>query len=103
VGVTRRCLEIGFKEVTGFSPKAFMQRSLLNQLHRELLHADPVCNSVTNIAQKCGFAELGRTAGRYRELFGELPSKTLASNVQRYGVRYQDLLDGTDKLNHSDQ
>jgi AraC family ethanolamine operon transcriptional activator len=103
VGVTRRCLEIGFKEVAGVSPQTFMQRSLLNKLHRELLHADPAYHNVTNIALNFGFAELGRTAGRYRELFGELPSKTLASNAQRRVVRYLDLLDGTDRLNHPDQ
>ena len=47
--------------------------------------------------------ELGRTAGRYRELFGELPSTTLASSAQRRGARYLDLLGGTDRLNHPGQ
>ena len=92
MGVTRRCLELGFKEAIGVSPKQFSQRIRLNALRRELIQSEARSSSVTQAAENWGFTELGRTAGHYKEMFGELPSETLMSRAPRQQVRYLDLL-----------
>jgi AraC-like DNA-binding protein len=49
----------------------------MNHLHRELRGAHSPEATVTGLAHRWGFDELGRMAGDYRQLFGELPSETL--------------------------
>jgi AraC family ethanolamine operon transcriptional activator len=49
----------------------------MNVVRRALSLADPTAKTVTEIANDHGFAELGRFAGAYRNLFGEAPSMTL--------------------------
>ena len=44
--------------------------------------AERAC-TVALIANEWGISELGRMAGRYRELFGELPSDTLGRQQLR--------------------
>jgi len=53
---------------------------LLRRLHlvrRTLRQADPVATTVTDIATRYGFWQLGRFAVEYHLLFGEPPSATL--------------------------
>ena len=91
-GVSRRTLEIAFKEATGFPPKAFIQSARLNAFYRELKHASPNTSTVTLAAQNWGFTELGRTAGIYNEMFGEYPSDTLKRGSGVSGPCFSDLL-----------
>ena len=77
-GVSQRVLELGFQETLGISPRRFLQWSRLNLLHGDLTTARSGDSTVTEHAVARGFAELGRTAVQYRELFGESPSETLA-------------------------
>ena len=77
LGVSRRSLEVGFAQSMAISPKLFARYVRLNSLHRKLLHASPRKLSVTEAETRLNFSEFGRTAGYYRELFGELPSETL--------------------------
>ena len=76
--VSPRTLSYAFKAVTGASPHAFFLRERLNAARMALLRANPERDLVTSIALELGFTELGRFSTRYRELFGELPSATLA-------------------------
>ena len=50
----------------------------MNAARRELRDASPGSTTVTRVATRWGFTELGRFAGEYRAMFGELPSETLA-------------------------
>jgi AraC-like DNA-binding protein len=77
-GVSRRALELGFRETLDISPQRYLRYVRLNGLHRDLRRALSGQTTVTEAATHWGFVELGRTAGEYRELFGESPSMTLA-------------------------
>ncbi|MBW2495864.1 MAG: helix-turn-helix domain-containing protein [Deltaproteobacteria bacterium] len=77
VGVSRRVLERGFHETVGVSPQQYMRWHRLNCLHRELRAGRSPNATVTQLGARWGFSELGRMAGEYRQLFGELPSETL--------------------------
>jgi AraC-like DNA-binding protein len=66
-----------FIELLDVPPTQYFQYRLLNRLRDDLLRADPERDTVTRIASALGVTQLGRVAGRYRQLFDELPSDTL--------------------------
>ena len=74
------------------SPQSFARHVRLNGWHRDLLNASPQLQTVTRIAEDWGFSELGRAAGYYRELFGELPHETLQRDFVSDGSRLADAL-----------
>ncbi len=76
-GVSARTIIRGFRKRHGTSPMAFLRQLRLEQVQRELLAADPACETVTAVATRYGFFELGRFAEYYRKAFDELPSETL--------------------------
>ena len=82
IGVGIRSLQISFKRVRGCSPHAFILRRRLEAARQMLLSAGEEA-SVTAIATTLGFFELGRFSQRYRQHFGETPSKTLARSAAR--------------------
>jgi len=59
------------------SPIRYLLLRRLREVRRALRDADPNMAKVAEIAQRFGFWELGRFAGRYRATFGESPSTTL--------------------------
>jgi AraC-like DNA-binding protein len=73
-----RTLYRAFISVTGMGPHLYFRQCALNRAREALLKAHPAENKVTAIAAELGFTELGRFSVRYRELFGESPSETLA-------------------------
>jgi AraC-like DNA-binding protein len=75
-GVRPRTLETHFKMFLGTTPLGWVRRMRLARARQELLHTRPPA-SVTDVALANGFSQLGRFAGQYRRLFGELPSATL--------------------------
>jgi AraC family ethanolamine operon transcriptional activator len=76
-GVSERTLRSAFHDVLGVSPKQYAIRERLRAAHQALCNADPGSTTVTDIAMTYGFFELGRFAGRYRDVFGRRPSETL--------------------------
>ncbi len=76
-GTSERTLQYAFKDGFGMSPQEFMTRRRLHSVRRALLASDPDLVFVGDLAMKHGFFELGHFAGKYRRLFGELPSETL--------------------------
>jgi AraC-type DNA-binding domain-containing proteins len=78
-GVSQRTLFDGFKRFRNTTPMAFLKSVRMENIRAELLREDPMTPgvSVTSIAVKWGFTNLGRFAESYRKRYGELPSATL--------------------------
>ena len=70
-----------FVEVFDMPPTQYFQFRLLNALRKELLRADPREDTVTRVASSLGVTHFGRTSGRYREVFDEVPSETLVATA----------------------
>ena len=78
-----RTLEAAFSACAGMGPHRFFMLRRLNRANALLCRAEPEPGTVTRIASELGFTELGRFAVRYRQLFGESPSQTLAAIPRR--------------------
>jgi transcriptional regulator GlxA family with amidase domain len=76
-GVTPRTLARAFRAVHGITPVHYLHVLRLSEARQTLLARGARCSSVTEVATRFGFRELGRFAGEYREQFGESPSETL--------------------------
>ena len=81
-GVSERTLRNAFHDVHGLSPKQYLIRHGLEEARSALKLAHGARGAVTHVATEYGFFELGRFAGAYRHLFGELPSDTLRSGAK---------------------
>jgi transcriptional regulator GlxA family with amidase domain len=81
IGVPERTLRMCCADFLGMSPGQYMRLRRLNLMHTALAHADPAAESISEIASRYGFTELGRLAGVYRTIFGEMPSETLGSSL----------------------
>jgi AraC-like DNA-binding protein len=79
VDLSTRTLSRVFHERHGTGPIGFLRRRRLEAARRDLLDAEPAKVDVTQVALRYGFDHLGRFAGDYRRVFGELPSETLRS------------------------
>ncbi|SEA99442.1 helix-turn-helix transcriptional regulator [Rubrimonas cliftonensis] len=75
VGVGPRSLQAAFRRTLDTTPRAMLAGVRLQRVHALL--ADPAAQTtVTEVADACGFAHLGRFARVYRMRFGEAPSQT---------------------------
>ena len=83
VGVPERTLQLYFRQLFGRSPSSWHR---LARLHgaRRLLGNGHRSTSVTEVALRCGFDQLGRFAVEYRRHFGEKPSDTLRRAPRRF-------------------
>jgi AraC-like DNA-binding protein len=77
IEVPERTLRVCCDEFLGMSPTRFILLRRLNLVRSALKRADPASASVSQIARSYQFSELGRFAGIYRTVFGEMPSATL--------------------------
>jgi AraC-like DNA-binding protein len=77
-GASQRTLEYGFRKKFGMTPGVYLRIHRLNRAHHDLSLADPHLMTITKIAQNWGFFHPGRFSVEYRQLFGTMPSKTLA-------------------------
>ena len=77
LGVPLRTLQTHVRAVRGTTPTALLRHAQLRHARTMLTAADPLRETVTAIAQRAGFAHLGRFSAEYRRLFGESPGETL--------------------------
>jgi len=84
VDISQRVLELAFHEALGVTPLKYLHWQRLNLVRRELINTDPGISTVTEVAGRWGFSELGRFAVEYKRLFHESPSTTL--NAARHKV-----------------
>jgi AraC family ethanolamine operon transcriptional activator len=86
-GVSRRTLQVCFRDAVGLTPSQYLRMLRLNAVHRELraLAAAGRPISIGDVAARWGFWHWSRFTENYRQLFGELPSHA----VQRvlFGAR----------------
>ncbi|WP_420415370.1 helix-turn-helix domain-containing protein [Roseibium sp.] len=80
-GLSRRALEIAFKDRFGIGPAAFIKSWRLAQTRRRLLVANPGEITVADVMADQGFLHVGQFAMDYKRWFQELPSQTLRSSV----------------------
>jgi AraC-like DNA-binding protein len=78
IGVSDRTLQVCCQEHLGMGPQKYLWLRRMQHAHHALALADHAGATVTEIATAHGFWELGRFAGAYRSLYGEVPSATLA-------------------------
>lgn len=76
-GVSYRTLSRAFRRAHGVTPMAFVRALRLEAVHRELLGSRSPDVTVTEVAFRYGFGNLGRFAGEYQRAFAEKPSETL--------------------------
>ncbi|NUR93750.1 MAG: AraC family transcriptional regulator [Kribbellaceae bacterium] len=77
-GVTVRALQAAFRRHLDCAPLDHLRRLRLAEVRTDLLAADPGETTVAAIAARWGFHHHGRMTAAYRDLYGELPSTTLA-------------------------
>ena len=76
-GVSPRTLLRAFRAVHDATPYRYLCALRLREAHRILSSATGKLPTVTEVATRLGFVELGRFAVAYRSAFGESPSATL--------------------------
>jgi AraC-like DNA-binding protein len=76
-GVSERTLHAHVTRAHGVHPMAWLRLQRLDAARAQLRSGR--ARSVAEVAQRCGFAHMGRFSAYYRERFGELPSATLAT------------------------
>ncbi|MFI7601536.1 AraC family transcriptional regulator [Actinoplanes sp. NPDC049681] len=76
-GVSVRTLQAGFRRYLGCTPMTYVRDVRLARAHDDLCAADPGLTTVTAVAQRWGFAHMGRFAAAYQARFHGTPSDTL--------------------------
>ncbi|VXC36902.1 AraC family transcriptional regulator [Arthrobacter sp. 9V] len=77
LGVSVRTLQTALRAETGATPSELLRSIRLDRAREMLLEADPRQQSVTAVADLCGFTHQGRFSALYVKAFGELPSESL--------------------------
>ena len=77
MGISLRTLHNACRYGSGHSPGQLIRAIRMNRVRRDLFRFGPDERTVAELAIAHGFNELGRFAGEYRRVFGELPSQTL--------------------------
>src|SRR5262249_2143048 len=83
VGVERHTLLRAVRAIHATTPAHYLRALRLNLAREALMAPDANSTTVTEVATRFGFRELGRFAGEYRAAFGE--SALPGTRLPRYG------------------
>jgi len=75
-GASRRTLSRAFFDVLEESPWAYVTRLRLHRIRSDLVAHAISAPRIAEASNRWGVGELGRMSGRYKAMFGELPSET---------------------------
>jgi len=89
LGVSERSLRACCKEHLGVGPSGYRRLRAMQQVYRALRGGTPDSVSVSEVAKRHGFRQLGRLAADYRARYGELPSVTLRRGLGQDTLRLQ--------------
>lgn len=81
VHLTPRAVQYLFRRQLDTTPTEYMRRVRLSRAHQELMTATSPASTVTEIAQRWGFAHTGRFAVLYRQTYGQSPHTTLRQQI----------------------
>jgi AraC-like DNA-binding protein len=81
IGTAERPLRRAFHTLFGIAPVKFLRIYKLNRVRRTLLDSASRELTVSSVLASHNITELGRFAGEYRALFGELPSVTRKKQI----------------------
>lgn len=76
IGVEPRQLRRACQAILGITPVSHLHRLRLSEARHTLSTPDGAASTITKVASRFGFHELGRFAAAYRAAFGEHPSET---------------------------
>jgi AraC-like DNA-binding protein len=77
LGASERTLRECCKKHLGMAPNRYRHLRRMQQVHHAFQSETPGTLTVSEVARRCGFRDLGRFAINYRAVYGELPSATL--------------------------
>jgi AraC-like DNA-binding protein len=80
---SRRTLYRAFKEVLDETPHSYVRKLRLHRIRCDLAAGIERSCTIALVCNRWGISQLGRLSGWYRELFGELPSETIADARSR--------------------
>jgi AraC-like DNA-binding protein len=87
LGVSQRSLGECCKKYLGMGPSAYRRLRAMQQVYRALRNGTADGASVSEVARRHGFRQLGRLAADYCALYGELPSATLRRGLGQDTLR----------------
>lgn len=83
-GLSPRALQAAFRRHLDTTPLAYLRQVRMDYAHRDLQASRPGDGqSVATIAQRWGFAHLGRFASSHRDRYGVLPRQVMPPDDQR--------------------
>ena len=88
-GVSERKLRSSFVDFLRMSPLKYLTLRRFHQAREVLRDGAPDELTVTSVAARFGFWDLGRFAGNYHRTFGEYPSESLRSTSNAPSCRMQ--------------
>lgn len=78
VGLSRRGVEMLFRDSLGIGPGAYLRHQRLHGVRRSLRAAPPMAGVVKQTAIAWGFWHMGHFSREYRKLFGESPGASVS-------------------------